>query len=64
MGPARDNPSSPMSWVIPSIKRHRIWFIAYFFFASIFYAEFKNTISRVGQVRELLGENEWIMMPR
>jgi cellulose synthase/poly-beta-1,6-N-acetylglucosamine synthase-like glycosyltransferase len=48
----------------PSVKRRRIWFVAYFFFASVFYAEFKNTISRVAQVRQFLGEQEWIVTPR
>ena len=48
----------------PSIKRHRMWFVAYFFFASIFYAEFKNTISRVAQLRQLLGQHEWVVTPR
>jgi diguanylate cyclase (GGDEF)-like protein len=48
----------------PRIKRHRIWFVAYFFFASVFYAEFKNTISRVAQIRQLLGQKEWVVTPR
>jgi cellulose synthase/poly-beta-1,6-N-acetylglucosamine synthase-like glycosyltransferase len=48
----------------PSVKRRRIWFVAYFFFASVFYSEFKNTISRVAQIRQFLGEQEWIVTPR
>ena len=48
----------------PRIKRHRIWFVAYFFFASVFYAEFKNTISRVAQIRQFLGERDWVVTPR
>ena len=48
----------------PSIKQHRRWFWAYLLISSVFYTEFKNTIARVAQVKELMGEKAWKITPR
>jgi hypothetical protein len=32
--------------------------------STLFYTEMKNLISRVAQVKELLGERQWIVTPR
>ena len=45
----------------PSIPRR--WFWRYGLMAP-FYVEYKNTISRVAQLREIVGEDEWIVTPR
>lgn len=49
---------------MPEIRRHRSWFVIYVFCVSPFYTEWKNTIARVAQVKELLGEHEWTVTPR
>ena len=46
------------------IRAHRRWFVAYLLLASLFYVEFKNVIARVAQLRQLLGEREWVVTPR
>jgi cellulose synthase/poly-beta-1,6-N-acetylglucosamine synthase-like glycosyltransferase len=48
----------------PSIRRHRSWFWAHLLVATFFYTEFKNTIARVAQVKELMGEKAWKITPR
>lgn len=54
------------SWrlAVPEIRRHRRWFLAYLFVATFFYTEWKNVISRVAHVKDLLGERQWIVTPR
>lgn len=46
------------------IKVHKSWFFWYLVFSSIFYTEFKNTISRVAQIKEVMGERSWRITPR
>ncbi|WNM27596.1 response regulator [Demequina capsici] len=48
----------------PDIRRHRRWFWLYLLFATLFYTEWKNTISRVAQVKETIGERQWKVTPR
>lgn len=48
----------------PEIKRHRMWFIGYLFFATLFYTEMKNIIVRIGQFKQLMGERNWRVTPR
>jgi cellulose synthase/poly-beta-1,6-N-acetylglucosamine synthase-like glycosyltransferase/CheY-like chemotaxis protein len=47
----------------PDIKVHRRWMIQYLF-VSVVYTEFKNTIARVSQLKQLLGETSWRVTPR
>ena len=49
---------------VPEIRQHKRWFWAYFFITSVFYAEFKNVIARVAQVKELIHERQWKVTPR
>lgn len=49
---------------LPEIKRHKSWFLFYFILSSLFYAEYKNTIARVAQLKELLKERHWKVTPR
>lgn len=52
-------------WVsAPEIRRHKRWFIIYLLVTSLFYTEFKNLISRVAQVKELIHERQWKVTPR
>ena len=46
-----------------SLKPHRSWYLFYTLVA-FFYVEYKNTIARVAQVKELLGERRWRTTPR
>lgn len=46
------------------IKKHPWWFVEYLFFSSIIYTEFKNTIVRVAQIKEFMGEHTWRITPR
>jgi hypothetical protein len=46
------------------IKRHKWWFVRYLIAATLFYTEFKNIISRVSHVKELMGERSWRVTPR
>ncbi len=47
----------------PEVGRHRRWFWTYLVFA-IFYNEFLNTIARVAQLREFMGQHDWRVTPR
>lgn len=47
----------------PAVRKRRFWLLDYFF-ASIFYAEFKNIISRVAHIKEWVKEKEWKVTPR
>jgi cellulose synthase/poly-beta-1,6-N-acetylglucosamine synthase-like glycosyltransferase/GGDEF domain-containing protein len=46
------------------IKQHKRWFIAYLFFSTLFYTEYKNTIARVAHIKEFVGERAWKVTPR
>lgn len=48
----------------PEIRRHRLWFFVYLFFATLFYTEMKNIIVRIGQFKQLMGERNWRVTPR
>ncbi len=48
----------------PEIKRHRLWFFVYLFFSTIFYTELKNTIVRIAQLKQVMGERNWRVTPR
>jgi cellulose synthase/poly-beta-1,6-N-acetylglucosamine synthase-like glycosyltransferase/GGDEF domain-containing protein len=47
----------------PSIRRNPSWFVAYLITGAV-YTEFKNTIARVAQIKELVGERAWKVTPR
>ncbi|NTV39929.1 MAG: hypothetical protein HGA51_08255, partial [Demequinaceae bacterium] len=40
------------------------WFWTYLLFATLFYTEWKNTIARVAQVKEIMGERHWKVTSR
>ncbi len=46
------------------IKQHKSWFWQYLLFSSVFYTEMKNIISRVAQIKEIMGERSWRITPR
>jgi len=48
----------------PEIKQQRLWFLRYLVVSTLFYTEFKNTISRVAHIKELMGERSWRVTPR
>lgn len=48
----------------PEIRKHRVWFLGYLFFSTLFYTELKNLISRTAQLKELSGERQWVVTPR
>jgi hypothetical protein len=48
----------------PEIRRHKGWFVSYFLLTLLFYLEFKNLISRVAHMKELMRERAWIVTPR
>jgi cellulose synthase/poly-beta-1,6-N-acetylglucosamine synthase-like glycosyltransferase len=48
----------------PEIRRHKGWFFFYLIVAAVFYTEFKNTIARVAQIKELFKERHWKVTPR
>jgi DNA-binding response OmpR family regulator/cellulose synthase/poly-beta-1,6-N-acetylglucosamine synthase-like glycosyltransferase len=48
----------------PEVRQHKRWFFSYFLFTSLFYTEFKNTIGRIAQIKELMGERHWKITPR
>jgi len=45
-------------------KRHRSWFFLYLWRAFLFYAEYKNLIARVAQLKEAAGEKAWKVTSR
>jgi cellulose synthase/poly-beta-1,6-N-acetylglucosamine synthase-like glycosyltransferase len=49
---------------VPELRARRRWFWTYLLVSSIFYTEWKNTIARVAQVKELFGEAQWNVTPR
>jgi hypothetical protein len=48
----------------PSVRKHTRWFWAYLLVSLVFYTEYKNTIGRVAQVKELMRERPWRVTPR
>jgi len=48
----------------PEVRKHKRWFIYYFFYTTLFYTEFKNTIGRIAQFKEIMGERNWKITPR
>lgn len=46
------------------IRRHRWWFVFYAINSMLWFGEFKNIISRVAQLKELVGERQWRVTPR
>lgn len=55
-----------VAWLLahPSIRSHKKWFFVFALVSSIAYAELKNVIVRVAQVRDLTGQEAWIVTPR
>jgi cellulose synthase/poly-beta-1,6-N-acetylglucosamine synthase-like glycosyltransferase len=47
-----------------NIRRHKRWFGIYAIHSMIWFAEFKNLIARVAQLKELIGERQWRVTPR
>ncbi|MDO8753603.1 MAG: glycosyltransferase family 2 protein, partial [Anaerolineales bacterium] len=48
----------------PEVRRHKPWFFYYFLRSILFYSEFKNTIGRIAQFKEIMGEKQWKITPR
>ena len=46
------------------IRQHRMWFVFYAINSMLWFGEFKNVISRVAQLKELVGERQWRVTPR
>jgi cellulose synthase/poly-beta-1,6-N-acetylglucosamine synthase-like glycosyltransferase len=49
---------------VPQIRRRPGWFVSYLVVSSLFYAELKNVISRVAQLKEAMGERHWRVTAR
>ncbi|MDZ4122840.1 MAG: hypothetical protein U1E02_01495, partial [Hydrogenophaga sp.] len=45
-------------------KKRSAWFISYLWRSFFFYAEYKNLIARVAQLKEFAGEKAWKVTPR
>jgi DNA-binding response OmpR family regulator/cellulose synthase/poly-beta-1,6-N-acetylglucosamine synthase-like glycosyltransferase len=48
----------------PEVRKHKRWFIHYFFYTTLFYTAFKNTIGRIAQFKEIMGDRNWKITPR
>ena len=48
----------------PNVRRHRNWFLAYPLWSLLFYEEFKNTITRVAHLKQVMGERRWLVTAR
>lgn len=48
----------------PEIRRHKGWFISYALLSILFFTAWKNNISRIAHLKEMLGEREWKVTPR
>lgn len=48
----------------PEVRRRKGWFVFYLAMSSLFYTQFKNTIARVAQIKELMRERQWKVTPR
>ncbi|CAI7886386.1 unnamed protein product [Closterium sp. NIES-53] len=47
-----------------TVRKHGNWWLLYLVFATLFYTEFKNVITRVAHVKEFMGEKAWMVTPR
>jgi hypothetical protein len=45
-------------------RKHPGWFVSYLVTSFFFYAEYKNLLSRVAQIKEALKERAWKVTPR
>jgi cellulose synthase/poly-beta-1,6-N-acetylglucosamine synthase-like glycosyltransferase len=48
----------------PEIRQRPGWFLRYLVVSTFFYTEMKNLISRVAQIKEAVGERQWIVTTR
>lgn len=48
----------------PEIRGRTSWWWGYGFATVFFYAEWKNLIARVAQMKQLMGEHQWVVTPR
>ncbi|MDE9367462.1 glycosyltransferase family 2 protein [Luteipulveratus sp. YIM 133132] len=55
-----------VAWLLaePSIKRRPLWWLQYLLFNIVFYAEYKNAGVRTAHLREVVGEEQWVVTPR
>lgn len=49
---------------VPEHRQHPSWFVFYLLVGSFFYSEWKNLISRVAVIKELMRERAWRITPR
>ena len=47
-----------------TIQQRGDWFLSYFFVSAIFYAPFKDTLSRIAHLKEAMRERAWKVTPR
>ncbi|GDY33176.1 glycosyltransferase family 2 protein [Gandjariella thermophila] len=54
-----------LAWwtAVPELRGRPRWFLRYLLWAPL-YAEWKNLVARVAQVKELLGQRAWVVTPR
>lgn len=48
----------------PEIRRHKRWFAFYFAISVIFYTTFKNVITLMAQLKEIMHDRQWKVTPR
>ncbi len=48
----------------PSVRAHRAWWFAFLVLGLSVYSEFKNVGVRVAHLRELFGQQQWVVTPR
>jgi hypothetical protein len=48
----------------PELREHPWWFVGAVFANIFFYAEMKNLVARVAQLKQLRGEHQWVVTPR
>jgi len=48
----------------PDVRKHTAWFWAYLALSTLFYTEWKNTIARVAQIKEVMGDRQWKVTSR
>ena len=49
---------------VPELRKRRRWFVSYLLGTMLVYAEWKNLIGRVAQLKEFSGERMWKVTPR
>ncbi|NTW39212.1 MAG: glycosyltransferase family 2 protein [Cellulomonadaceae bacterium] len=49
---------------VPEIRRRTAWWWSYGLLGEILYTEAKNLVSRVAQLKQLVGEHHWVVTPR